>query len=126
MLAIWLAFRRRIPEAVILAISAPAVSIATQIAKASVDRTRPPDALVETSGSSFPSGHAANAIAYVAIAVVLTRVVPGLAGRAFVIVIGLGVALAVGASRIYLRGALVHRRDRRLRRGCMIWAGVGA
>lgn len=103
LLAVWLAFRRRIPEAVTLAVSAPLISIANGIAKASVNRPRPAGSLVETTGSSYPSGHAANAIAYVAIAVVLVRVVPGLAGRAVVLFAGIAVAAAVGLSRVYLR-----------------------
>ena len=125
LLAIWLAARRWTAEALTLAISAPAVSIATQIAKASVDRPRPSDPLVETSGSSFPSGHAANSVAYVAIAVVLMRVVPGLTGRAFVFVTGLAIALAVGASRVYLRAHWFTDVVGGYGEGCMIWAGVG-
>ena len=44
-------------------------SYAVQIAKASFGRPRPIDALTDTAGLSFPSGHAAYSIAWVAIAV---------------------------------------------------------
>jgi membrane-associated phospholipid phosphatase len=123
--AVWLAVRRRYPEAITLAISAPLVSITTQIAKASVDRSRPANPLVETAGSSYPSGHAANAIAYVAIAVVLMRVVPGLTGRAVVLFAGLVVAAAVGASRVYLRAHYLTDVLGGYGEGAMIWSTVG-
>ena len=56
-------------------------SLAVQIAQAVVDRPRPAGALVATDGASFPSGHAAYAVAWVAIVVAVARVLPGL-GRA--------------------------------------------
>ena len=71
--------------------------------KAAVDRPRPVDALVETAGSSFPSGHAAYSIVWVAIAVALARDVPGLAGRAGVLITALLLAAAVGVTRIVLQ-----------------------
>jgi undecaprenyl-diphosphatase len=72
------------------------------ITKNAVDRPRPSDSLVETSGSSYPSGHAAYAVAWVAVAVVLARFVPWLAGRAAVVVVGIAVAALVGLARVYL------------------------
>ena len=44
------------------------------ITKAAVERPRPSDPLIDIgSGSSFPSGHAATSLAYVALAVVVAR-----------------------------------------------------
>jgi membrane-associated phospholipid phosphatase len=69
-----------------------------------VDRPRPTEPLVSrVSGSSYPSGHAGYSTAWVAAAVALTRVLPGLASRAGLVVAGLVVSAAVGLSRIYLR-----------------------
>ena len=59
--------------------------------------------LVHTSLSSFPSGHAANAIAWVALAVALARGLGGLAARAAVLVVAVAVAAAVGLTRVELR-----------------------
>ncbi len=71
--------------------------------KHAVDRARPAlHQMVDTTGSSFPSGHsAAAAAAYMAIALVLTR------GRAPVVRRGLlagavTIALLVGSSRVFL------------------------
>jgi membrane protein DedA with SNARE-associated domain/membrane-associated phospholipid phosphatase len=79
------------------------IVVADSVAKAIVDRPRPAGALVETSGAAYPSGHAAQSIAWVAVAVLLSRFVPGLTGRAFVVVVGVAVAAAVGLSRVFLR-----------------------
>lgn len=73
------------------------------IAKAATDRPRPLDALVDTAGSSYPSGHSAYAVFWVAIAVALRRAFPGLASRAIVLSAGIALAVAVGLTRIYLR-----------------------
>jgi membrane protein DedA with SNARE-associated domain/membrane-associated phospholipid phosphatase len=75
----------------------------SHIAKAFVDRPRPPHPLTDTAGSAYPSGHAAYAAAWIAIAVALRRAVPGLASEAAVLVAGIVVAVAVGLTRIYLR-----------------------
>lgn len=73
------------------------------LTKAATDRPRPMDQLVEAAGSSYPSGHAAYAVCWVAIAIALRRVFPGLASRAIVLALGIGIAVAVGLTRIYLR-----------------------
>jgi undecaprenyl-diphosphatase len=57
---------------------------------------------VETAGLAYPSAHAAYAVAWVAVAVVLARFVPWLAGRAAVVVVGIVIAAVVGLSRVYL------------------------
>ena len=98
-----LAVRRRWPELVVLVAGLIAVSIATDSLKAAVDRHRPPDPLVSTSLSSFPSGHASHAIVYVVIACVLAfgGTLP-IRRRTGVIMGGVAAALLVGISRVYL------------------------
>jgi len=86
----------------VLAVGVVLTVIAVNLTKAIVDRPRPAGALVATDSSSYPSGHAANSIAWIAIAVLLSRFVPWLGGRAFVLVVGIAIAVAVGLSRVYL------------------------
>jgi membrane protein DedA with SNARE-associated domain/membrane-associated phospholipid phosphatase len=95
--------RRRIIEAVTLATGLVATYVAVHIAKAGVDRARPSDPLVETAGQSYPSAHAAYALAWVAIAVVLTRTLPGLARTTVVIVAAVVLAVLIALTRVYLR-----------------------
>jgi membrane-associated phospholipid phosphatase len=73
------------------------------ITKAAVDRPRPLDPLVDVSGSSFPSGHAATVITYVALAVVLSRLLRSRTARVALVVAAAVVAVVVGLSRVYLR-----------------------
>jgi membrane-associated phospholipid phosphatase len=64
-------------------------------------RPRPPDALVDTSGYSFPSGHAV-AGASIAVGLVIALVPAGPRRRNLEILAGL-FAVAMGLSRVYLR-----------------------
>jgi membrane-associated phospholipid phosphatase len=93
---------RRWTEAIVLVVGSGLIYAAVHIAKAGIDRPRPPDPLVETSLSSFPSGHAAYATAYIAVALILTRRL-GIVANAALVTIAIVLAAAVGLSRIYLR-----------------------
>jgi membrane protein DedA with SNARE-associated domain len=102
--AIVLAARRRPYELLLLIVGSVLVYVGVQLTKAGIDRPRPPRPLVSpVSGASYPSGHAAYSTAWVAAGAALTRVLPGLASRAGLVVAGLVVTAAVGLSRIYLR-----------------------
>jgi undecaprenyl-diphosphatase len=69
--------------------------------KAAVDRSRPPLALIETTGASFPSGHAI-AGAVTAVGLVLAVVAPGpMRWRWEVRAVVFAVVMAL--SRVYLR-----------------------
>jgi undecaprenyl-diphosphatase len=71
--------------------------------KALVDRPRPPEPLVDTTGSSFPSGHATHSVLYVWLAVtIVLRLRPGMARATLVVVAGLVLTALVGLSRVYL------------------------
>jgi membrane protein DedA with SNARE-associated domain/membrane-associated phospholipid phosphatase len=71
--------------------------------KDAVDRPRPVGGLVDTSGSSFPSAHAAYSTFYVWLAVtIVLRLRPGMTRGALVVVAGIGLAALVGLSRVYL------------------------
>lgn len=98
----WLAFRRRWLESGALAIGLGLTVLAVHLVKDAVDRPRPSRPLVDTDGSSFPSGHAAYAVGLVAVAVALTRAVPALA-RFGIVIVAVVLATIVGLTRIYLR-----------------------
>jgi membrane protein DedA with SNARE-associated domain len=88
-------------EIVPLVLGFALIYVAVHVAKAGIDRPRPTSPLIDTRGSSFPSGHAAYATAWLAAAVAFTRRL-GLFSAALVTGAIILVA-AVGLSRVYLR-----------------------
>ena len=103
LVAIVLLWRRERLEGLALLAGLAITYAGVHVTKAATDRPRPLQPLVEAAGSSYPSGHAAYAVCWVAIAVALRRAFPGLASRAIVLALGVGIAVAVGLTRIYLR-----------------------
>ena len=101
--ALVLALRRRFAELVALVAAAALIYTGVQLMKSGVDRPRPAGPLIDTAGSSFPSGHAAYSTLWIGAAVVAARVSPGLARKALLVGVGVAIAVAVGLSRIYLR-----------------------
>jgi len=96
--------RRRLPEAAALLVGATLTFVAVSVAKAAERRARPPGSLIGTIDSaSYPSGHAAYSVAFVAVAVAVSRALPRLAARISLVGIGLALAVFVGLSRVYLR-----------------------
>jgi membrane-associated phospholipid phosphatase len=97
-----LVVRRRYTEALLLVIGLALVYVAVHVTKDAIDRPRPTGSLVGTTGEAFPSGHSAYATAWVAVAVMLTRRLR-LVASSTLIFIAIGVAAAVGVTRVYLR-----------------------
>jgi membrane protein DedA with SNARE-associated domain/membrane-associated phospholipid phosphatase len=98
-----LAIRRRWAEVAVLLVGMAIVLIGVHEIKAAVDRPRPPGSLVGTSGSAFPSGHAAYSTFYVWLAVmVVIRVRPGISRGAAIVTTGIVLTALVGLSRVYL------------------------
>lgn len=96
--------RRRLPDAAALLAGAVLTLVAVSVAKAAAGRARPSGSLIGTIDSgSYPSGHAAYSVAFVAVAVAVARAVPRLAARISLVGIGLALAVLVGLSRVYLR-----------------------
>jgi membrane protein DedA with SNARE-associated domain/membrane-associated phospholipid phosphatase len=98
-----LAWRHKARDGVTLAVGLGLTYAAVHITKAAVDRPRPARALVEVDGSAYPSGHAAYAVTWIAVAVALSRALPNLASRFAFVTVAIAIAAAVGLSRIYLR-----------------------
>ena len=100
--SVLLVARGRWTDLVVLIGGTGLIYAAVHIAKAAIDRPRPADPLVETSLSSFPSGHAAYATVWIAVALIVTRRI-GLAVNATLVTVAIVLAAAIGFSRIYLR-----------------------
>jgi undecaprenyl-diphosphatase len=92
--------RGRLAEVAVLVAGFALIYLIVQATKAGVDRPRPDNPLVESSGSAFPSGHAAYATAWVAAALMVTRRLL-LVGAALVTA-AVALCAAVGLSRVYL------------------------
>ena len=101
--SIVLGWRRHLRDAIALTVGLALVYAAVHITKAAVDRPRPAHGLVDVTGASYPSGHAAYAVTWVAVAVALSRVLPNHASRFAFVTVSIVIAVLVGVSRIYLR-----------------------
>jgi undecaprenyl-diphosphatase len=98
--------RRRVLEAVSLAAGLLLTLVLVEVVQGMEGRVAPPDPLAALEdGDSFPSGHAAYAAGWVAVALALRRALPNLPSRALVLIVSIVLALAVAAARIYLRVA---------------------
>jgi undecaprenyl-diphosphatase len=105
--AIFLFMRDRPLEALTLVAGMALTVLAVSLTKQAFDRPRPPGSLVATSGQAYPSGHAAYAMAYVAIAVAVARAFRGFVRRGVLVGAALVLAALIGASRVYLRAHYV-------------------
>jgi membrane-associated phospholipid phosphatase len=72
------------------------------VTKQAVDRPRPIDPLTTTQNASFPSGHSAYAVGWIAAAVAYGRAAPG-RRRSAPVLAAVAIAVVVGVTRIYLR-----------------------
>ncbi len=100
--AVLLVVRKRYAEALVLVVGLALVYVSVNVTKDALGRERPGGAFVDTSGHAYPSGHAAYATAWVAVAVALTRRLRFVTSGVLVF-IALGIAAAIGISRVYLR-----------------------
>jgi membrane protein DedA with SNARE-associated domain len=101
--AVLLAWRRRWAEFWVLVAGMAITQLGIDGIKDAVDRPRPPDPVVSSSGSSFPSGHAAHSVFYLWLAVtIVLRLRPGMARGAAVVTTGFVLTALVGLSCVYL------------------------
>jgi membrane-associated phospholipid phosphatase len=101
--SIFLVWRREHARAAVLVLGTATIFVLVHVLKATFDRPRPARPLDDVGLSAFPSGHTAYAVAWVAVAVVLTRALPGLASRFAFVTVSVVIAVFVGLSRVYLR-----------------------
>jgi undecaprenyl-diphosphatase len=95
--------RRRWAELGVLLGGVVLIFVGVHEIKDAVDRPRPGGGLIDVSGSSFPSAHAAYSTFYVWLAVtIVMRLRPGMARGAAVVVAGIALTALVGLSRVYL------------------------
>ena len=99
--ALWLAWQRRWPGLAVWLVAVAASELLNVAIKSIYERARPPVGLVEESSFSFVSGHSMTA-AVLAITLVLVCVPTGPRRRVW-LVVAVGYALLMAASRVYLR-----------------------
>jgi membrane protein DedA with SNARE-associated domain/membrane-associated phospholipid phosphatase len=101
--ALALIARRRWAEVAVLVAGLAIVYVGVHELKAAIDRPRPDGGLVDASGSSFPSGHAAYSTFYLWLAVtIVMRLRVGMTRGALVVATGIALTALVGLSRVYL------------------------
>jgi undecaprenyl-diphosphatase len=101
--AVLLAWRRRWVEFWVLVGGMAITQTGIDVLEGAVDRPRPPDPLAASSGSSFPSSHAAHSVFYLWLAItIILRLRPGMARATAVVVAGFALTALVGLSRVYL------------------------
>jgi membrane protein DedA with SNARE-associated domain/membrane-associated phospholipid phosphatase len=98
-----LSITRRVRDAAVLVLGFGLTQAGIYITKAAVERPRPSNPLIDASGWSFPSAHAATAVAYVVLGVIVARALPNLTWRVALIVGTAVLTVLVGLTRIYLR-----------------------
>jgi len=99
-----LALRRRPYELFTLLVGFVLVVVTVRLAKDGIGRERPDGGLVSIAAGSksYPSGHAAYAGTYVAMAVIAARVLPGIVSQAALVLAAVAAAAAIGLTRVYL------------------------
>ena len=118
----------RWPEIAVLVAGLAVVFLGTDALKAAVDRPRPAGSIVATTGSSFPSGHAAHAMLYPFLAVLAAKLAAGLRARWRSVILASGFLLAavVGLTRVYLRAHYMSDVNGGWALGAAAFAGAGA
>jgi membrane protein DedA with SNARE-associated domain/membrane-associated phospholipid phosphatase len=96
-------WRRERASAIVLVTGLLLTWVGVHVTKTAVDRPRPARPLIEVDDPSYPSGHAAYAVTWVAVSVALSRALPNVASRFAFVTVAIVIAAAVGLSRVYLR-----------------------
>ena len=124
--AAWSAMRGRRGDVPALLAGLVLSYVAVHVSKAAYDRMRPPGALIDTTLSSYPSGHALYSVGLVACAVVLVRGGVGWIARIAGVGIAAGLVVVVCATRVYLSAHWLSDVLGGVALGAAIWCAVGA
>ncbi len=100
--SVLLLWRREVLETIVLVVGLGLTYAGVHITKDALDRPRPAGSLIDTMTSAYPSGHTAYAVTWVAVAVAIARVLPGLRARFALVVGAIVIAVVVGLTRLYL------------------------
>jgi len=104
LVALVLLVRRQFVEGAVLLAGMNLTVLVVDVVRDHEDRARPLGSFVDTGTvSSYPSAHAAYAVAFVAIAIAVSRALPGIVSRAALITITIVLAAAIALTRVYLR-----------------------
>ncbi len=104
--AVGLLVRRQVLEAFSLTAGLALTIVLVEAVQGMEGRIAPPDGLISLDdAASFPSGHSAYGVGWVAIALALRRALPNLPSRALLLIGSIVLALGIAASRIGLRVA---------------------
>jgi membrane protein DedA with SNARE-associated domain/membrane-associated phospholipid phosphatase len=124
--SVWTWMRGRRGEALALLVGLGLSYAAVHISKAAYDRPRPPHPLVETTLSSYPSGHALYSVALVACAIALVRAGAGWVTRIAGVIVAVALVALVCATRVYLGEHWLSDVLGGVALGAAVWCGVGA
>jgi membrane-associated phospholipid phosphatase len=102
--AVGLLARRQVLEAFSITAGLALTIVLVEAVQGMEGRIAPPDPLASLDdAASFPSGHSAYGVGWIAIALALRRALPNLPSRAVLLIGSILLALAIAASRIGLR-----------------------
>ncbi|MGA7434308.1 MAG: phosphatase PAP2 family protein, partial [Solirubrobacterales bacterium] len=94
---------RKWTELAVLLLSTVVIFIGVDVLKETIDRPRPTGGLTGFSNASFPSGHAANSVFYVWLAVTIAvRLRPDMVRKTALVLTGILITGLIGLSRVYL------------------------
>ncbi len=100
--SVLLLWRREVLETIVLVAGLTLTFVGVNVTKDAIERQRPPGSLIETDSLAYPSGHAAYAVTWIAVAIAIARVLPGFRARFALVVVATVIAVIVGLTRIYL------------------------
>jgi membrane protein DedA with SNARE-associated domain/membrane-associated phospholipid phosphatase len=117
--------RRHTAEGLALLAGIGLTYVGVHVMKDLLDRPRPAGSLVDTAGSAYPSGHAAYAVAWVAVALALRHALPRTRVLATAVTAACVLAVLIALSRVYLRAHWFSDVAGGLGLGAMVFAACG-